>query len=328
MGGREGSRGYTYQGIVAVLEAFTDISWDKIFVELATDDDKVDIALSQKNKIVRTIQVKSTDNTFSQGEVKNWIQDLAKDYPCENYELVLIGQCAGNTLTFINATKKYQNQELDKKARLALADFDTTILDHATLNVRVLSNDVGSLLANLIVSLSKYLEEGPPLSFVQLEFIAKAMITDQLLQTIHGSATERQQFDLELKTRINLLKKQYGAQRIPVCVQSFSRGTERIVEKATAVCDLREFFNGRKLSPGLSWTNDVLPNVERFFEEVTEQEQAYKIYLETHTSIAFAAGRCCHSKMGIDILPMQKTTMGPLKFGVKKLIQAKSIQSG
>ena len=120
MGGREGSRGYTYQGIVAVLEAFTDISWDKIFVELATDDDKVDIALSQKNKIVRTIQVKSTDNTFSQGEVKNWIQDLAKDYPCENYELVLIGQCAGNTLTFINATKKYQNQELDKKARLAL----------------------------------------------------------------------------------------------------------------------------------------------------------------------------------------------------------------
>ena len=31
MGGKEGSRGYVYQGIVAVLESFSLSSWDKIY---------------------------------------------------------------------------------------------------------------------------------------------------------------------------------------------------------------------------------------------------------------------------------------------------------
>lgn len=42
MGGKEGSRGYVYQGIVAVLESFSLSFWDKIYVEFPTDDDKVD----------------------------------------------------------------------------------------------------------------------------------------------------------------------------------------------------------------------------------------------------------------------------------------------
>lgn len=59
MGGKEGSRGYVYQGIVAVLESFSLSFWDKIYVEFPTDDDKVDIALSFGNNIVRAIQVKN-----------------------------------------------------------------------------------------------------------------------------------------------------------------------------------------------------------------------------------------------------------------------------
>lgn len=80
MGGKEGSRGYVYQGIVAVLESFSLSSWDKIYVEFPTDDDKVDIALSFGNNIVRAIQVKSTNNTFTPQQIKQWIRDLTNDY--------------------------------------------------------------------------------------------------------------------------------------------------------------------------------------------------------------------------------------------------------
>ena len=91
MGGKEGSRGYVYQGIVAVLESFSLSFWDKIYVEFPTDDDKVDIALSFGNNIVRAIQVKSTNTAFTPQQIKQWIRYFTNDWPCPNYELVLIG---------------------------------------------------------------------------------------------------------------------------------------------------------------------------------------------------------------------------------------------
>lgn len=53
MGGKEASRGFLYQGFASVLEALTDKgNWDKIYVELPTSNDKVDIALSSKIKLL------------------------------------------------------------------------------------------------------------------------------------------------------------------------------------------------------------------------------------------------------------------------------------
>ena len=158
MGGKEGSRGYVYQGIVAVLESFSLSFWDKIYVEFPTDDDKVDIALLFGNNIVRAIQVKSTNNTFTPQQIKQWIRDLTNDYPCPNYEFVLIGQCSGTARTFINSIEKYRINQMDKKSIEALAGFDTTIFDHAAISVRSLSDDLFSLQAHMRDSLSKYLE--------------------------------------------------------------------------------------------------------------------------------------------------------------------------
>ena len=36
MGGKEGGRGYLYQGIVAVLEALRRNDWDRIYIEFPT----------------------------------------------------------------------------------------------------------------------------------------------------------------------------------------------------------------------------------------------------------------------------------------------------
>ena len=64
MGGKEGGRGYLYQGIVAVLEALERPDWDRIYVEFPTEGDKVDIALRSAGEITDAIQVKSTANSF------------------------------------------------------------------------------------------------------------------------------------------------------------------------------------------------------------------------------------------------------------------------
>ena len=55
MGGKEGSRGFLYQGFASVLEALTDKNnWDKIYVEFPSSNDKVDIALEQNNPVSYT----------------------------------------------------------------------------------------------------------------------------------------------------------------------------------------------------------------------------------------------------------------------------------
>lgn len=92
MGGQEGSRGYLYQGIAAVFEALTSDNWDKIYIEFPTGNGKVDIALSKSDRIVRAIQVKSTQNTFGLASLKQWITDLYNDYKADEYVVILPGQ--------------------------------------------------------------------------------------------------------------------------------------------------------------------------------------------------------------------------------------------
>ena len=83
MGGKEGGRGYLYQGIVAVLEALERPDWDRIYVEFPTEGDKVDIALRNAGEITDAIQVKSTVNSFEKGELSKWLADIIADYPCQ-----------------------------------------------------------------------------------------------------------------------------------------------------------------------------------------------------------------------------------------------------
>lgn len=108
MGGKEGGRGYLYQGIVAVLEALRRNNWDRIYIEFPTEGDKVDIALKSADTITDAIQVKSTVNSFSKGDISKWLKDIITDYPCQRYCLVLIGNCAVSAVDFMNAITKFQ----------------------------------------------------------------------------------------------------------------------------------------------------------------------------------------------------------------------------
>ena len=45
MSGQDASRGFIYQAFASIIEALTQDNWDGITVEVATPNDKVDIAL-------------------------------------------------------------------------------------------------------------------------------------------------------------------------------------------------------------------------------------------------------------------------------------------
>ncbi|WP_252979910.1 hypothetical protein [Eisenbergiella tayi] len=79
MGGKEASRGFLYQAFASVLEALCQKNWDKIYIELKSNDDKVDIALEENGRIIKSIQVKSTINTFSKSSIQTWLRDLIRD---------------------------------------------------------------------------------------------------------------------------------------------------------------------------------------------------------------------------------------------------------
>ena len=91
MGGKEALRGFIYQGFATVLEALCHEGWDRIYIELDSKNDKVDIALEANLVIVKSIQVKSTINTFNKSAIKKWLIDLIYDnVGATSFELYLM----------------------------------------------------------------------------------------------------------------------------------------------------------------------------------------------------------------------------------------------
>ena len=157
MGGKEASRGFLYQAFASVLEALCQKNWDKIYIEFDSEKDKVDIALEKENKVFKSIQVKSTINTFTKNSVSKWIQDLINDdVGSTEFELFLIGQCDDTANTFINSIKKFQSNKMDKKAENSLKGFNTDIIQGRKIDFKCLPFNVDTLEA--IVRDSLYLK--------------------------------------------------------------------------------------------------------------------------------------------------------------------------
>ena len=114
MGGKEGSRGYLYQTFASIFEALCQKDWDKIYIEYNSENDKVDIALEIDGKIFKSIQVKSSINLFTKSSVTKWLNDLiSDDIGANEYSIHLIGNLEEKANVFINALRKYQDNEKD-----------------------------------------------------------------------------------------------------------------------------------------------------------------------------------------------------------------------
>ena len=163
MGGKEGARGYLYQAFASVLEAMCQKNWDKIYIEFDSADDKVDIALEENNRIFKSVQVKSTINTFSKNSLKKWLQDLINDdVGSTEFELFLIGQCDNDAVTFINSVYKFQHNKLDDKAQGSLKGFDTSVIQGRKIGFTCIPFDVDTLEKIVRDSLFQYIAYATP----------------------------------------------------------------------------------------------------------------------------------------------------------------------
>lgn len=320
MGGKDASRGFLYQAFASVLEALCQKNWDKIYIEFDSEKDKVDIALEKENKVFKSIQVKSTINTFTKNSVSKWIQDLVNDdVGSTEFELFLIGQCDDTANTFINSIKKFQSNKLDKKSQSSLKGFDTIIIKGMKIDFKMLPFDVGILEQIVRDSLNKYISsKNQTVTFDQISFIASATVNDQMISSTHGKGIDRKTFDENLEKRIFMIADKYSPKRISISIKSFNRGAVDI-ENETMCLSLLDKFNNRKLKDEYNWNNDIYEVMKKFLLTNTNNNDAYQIYLDTHISLAFAAGRVLDSKSGINVIPMQKSATNGIELWDVKL---------
>lgn len=325
VGGKEASRGFLYQGFASVLEALTDKNnWDKIYIEFPTSNDKVDIALCAADKVVKSIQVKSTINTFSKSNIMSWLCDLIADIDTPEYELCLIGQCEKSAITFINSIEKFYSNTLDNMAVKSLNNFNTDLLKNKKINFVILPFEIEVLEKIVRDSLHKYISYSHQMiSFDQISFIASATVNDQMIASTHGKGIDRKEFDEELEKRIFLIADKYSPKRISIAVTSFPRCAVHLEDK-TMCLSLLDKFDGRNLKNGYDWNNDIYPKLREFLISNTNSKYAYQVILDAHASIAFAVGHILDSKSGINVFPIQKTAMNGTKLWDVKLSSKKS----
>ena len=308
MGGSEGSRGYLYQGMASAIEALLVPEWDKIYVEYPSENDKVDIALELDGLLTKSIQVKSTIDSFQRGEIISWITTLTNDKEAKIYELFLIGNCSDNAVKMIKSIRKYHDGIQDKETVGSLKLLPAKFLDNHKVNIAVLPCAEKTLSELIISALHKYCSKINKLvQYDCLDFMARAMVCDQIILSISHEGCTRNEFESLISSRINLLEHKYSTQRVAIGIKSFQRGAESLeAETATCLC-LLDKYDGRLLKPSFDWNKDIIPEVEHFIKDNTHPSNAYALHLDTHSSIAFAAGRFLDTKSGINIFPIQKT---------------------
>ena len=312
MGGKEATRGFLCQTFVAVLEALCSDNWEKIFAEFASNDDKVDIALESNGKVFRSIQVKSSINLFSSSNIKKWLTQLINDnVGATEFEIFLIGACDKSANTFINSIEKFQKGQCDKVGEDALVGFDTNLIQGKKVIIKCLPLSIPYLESIVRDTLNRYLyyKNIQYISYETINMIAASSAYDQFVSSTNGEGITRKNFEEKLKRQIDLFIKQIP-QRHSIGIKSFSSHSDYLEAENYDVLSFLDKFDNRVLKQEYNWNKDIYDEICKFLNTKTHMKEKYQIFLETHSSIAFAAGKTLGSKSGVDIYPFQKTTTG------------------
>lgn len=139
-----------------------------------------------------------------------------------------------------------------------------------------------------------------------------------MISSTHGNGIDRKTFDEELEKRNFLVADKYSPKRISIGIKSFTRGAVHL-EDETMCLSLLEKFDGRNLKNGYDWNNDIYPKLRGFLIANTNNKHAYQVFLDTHASLAFAAGQVLDSKSGINVFPIQKSATNGTELRNQKL---------
>jgi hypothetical protein len=95
---------------------------------------------------------------------------------------------------------------------------------------------------------------------------------------------------------------------VPIGVRSFLRRAEYMEDHTERMLCLAKYFNGRDVRDARLWQESVYPDLSGFLRAATARAATYRLYLEAHNSIAFAAGY--EFDRGVDVSPVQSTDRG------------------
>lgn len=90
--------------------------------------------------------------------------------------------------------------------------------------------------------------------------------------------------------------------RHAIAIRSRVLGAVHLEDEALDLLDLVPQFHDRALAGGVDWDRDIAPRIVAFARERITAGARYRLYLDAHASIAFAAGWTFHRE---DVVPVQ-----------------------
>lgn len=94
---------------------------------------------------------------------------------------------------------------------------------------------------------------------------------------------------------------------ISIGIRSFSRYAENETSNMISFLD---YFNGRYIKNSNYWYSRIYPELSKYFSKIIKSGITYTLFLDTHTTIAFASGYYLDPKVGAKIRPVQKSLNG------------------
>ena len=92
-------------------------------------------------------------------------------------------------------------------------------------------------------------------------------------------------------------------------VKSFEHGFDRLEARCDEVLNLLPEFSDRYLRPEFTWEKDLLPKLNVFIRSAGQKEQRFRLAMDTHLTLAFAAGTVLDTKSG-KIVELEQRTRG------------------
>lgn len=215
MSGKDGNRGYIYQGMVAILEALQNIEWDYIELEPNSLKDKIDVIITNKEKIMSVIQIKTTINSFGSRNFIDWIKEMVddiKDAPI--YKLVVVGNLKKSGDDFCKELRRFYDIKNDDNVTSNYLTEIKEELSAARIVVKVLPCSTDYLEDGIMINIAKiYLKYTDQISMKSMQSICKEFICKILLDSIRSKRVSKKELDdiVEAYKNKNLSADNFGS---------------------------------------------------------------------------------------------------------------------
>jgi CBASS immunity sensor of nucleotide second messenger signals len=100
-------------------------------------------------------------------------------------------------------------------------------------------------------------------------------------------------------------------------IRSFMRFAEHMEDETEDMVDLVSHFDNRRIRAQDDWPQVIVPKVSSFLSKYARLAKPYNLLLDTHSSIAFAAGYCLEIKSDANVFPIEQTLTGKKVWGLQ-----------